>query len=121
MIWDVCDLYSYMQRLRCSRVLRHPQGGKIQLPKTCALRAPTMFLVRIKNIRTKNTVMDKSNSGLGLSKNVDRVRMAFHPRAIDDPRGRFFVRAKSQLYDNGEARFELPIMYAINHTANQTR
>jgi hypothetical protein len=24
----------------------------------CALRAPTVFLVRIKNIRTKNTVMD---------------------------------------------------------------
>jgi len=29
----------------------------------CALRAPTVFLVRINTIRTKNTVMDKSNNG----------------------------------------------------------
>jgi hypothetical protein len=32
---------------------------------TCALRAPTVFFVRIKNIRTKNTVMDKSKIGVG--------------------------------------------------------
>src|SRR5450830_254633 len=45
----------------------------------CALRAPTVFLVRIKTIRTKNTVMDKSNSGLELVlyKIVDCVRMCF--------------------------------------------
>jgi hypothetical protein len=45
----------------------------------CALRAPTVFLVRIKTIRTKNTVMDKSNSGLELVlyKIADCVRMCF--------------------------------------------
>jgi len=36
------------------------------MSKTCALRAPTVFLVRINTIRTKNTVMDKSNNGLEL-------------------------------------------------------
>jgi hypothetical protein len=36
-----------------------------------------------------------------LFKIVDHARMAFHPRAIDDPRGRFFVREKSQLWNNG--------------------
>ena len=42
-------------------------------------RAPTLFLVRIKTIRTKNTVLDKSNNGLGLllSKIADCVRMCF--------------------------------------------
>jgi hypothetical protein len=34
--------------------------------KTCALRAPTMFLVRINTIRTKNMVMDKNKFGVGL-------------------------------------------------------
>jgi len=34
--------------------------------RTCALRAPTMFLVRINTIRTKNMVMDKSKVGVGL-------------------------------------------------------
>jgi hypothetical protein len=29
----------------------------------CALRAPTVFLVRIETIRTKNMVMVKSNDG----------------------------------------------------------
>jgi len=45
----------------------------------CALLAPTVFLVRIKTIRTKNTVMDKSNSGLELVlyKIADCVRMCF--------------------------------------------
>jgi hypothetical protein len=33
--------------------------------RLCALRAPTVFLVRIKTIRTKNTVMDKTRSALG--------------------------------------------------------
>jgi hypothetical protein len=40
-------------------------------------RAPTVFLVRIKIIRTKNTVLDKSKNGLRLvlSKIADCVRM----------------------------------------------
>jgi len=33
--------------------------------RLCALRAPTVFLVRIKTIRTKNTVMDKIRTVLG--------------------------------------------------------
>jgi hypothetical protein len=49
------------------------------------LRAPTVFSVRIKTIRTENTVMDKSKddmgllsyTGLFLSKIVDCARMAF--------------------------------------------
>jgi len=42
-------------------------------------RAPTVFLVRIETIRTKNTVPDKGNNGLGLllSKIVDCARMCF--------------------------------------------
>jgi hypothetical protein len=41
--------------------------------------------------------MEKSKISLGLflSKIVDCARMVFHPCAIDDPRGRFFVRATS--------------------------
>jgi len=33
--------------------------------KSCALRAPTVISVRIKNIRTENTVMNKIKGGLG--------------------------------------------------------
>jgi len=57
--------------------------------RPCALRAPTVFLVRINTIRTRNTVMVKSkdDSGLFLYK-------------IGDPRGRFFVRAKGAFHDN---------------------
>ena len=65
------------------------------MSKTCALRAPTVFLVRIETIRTKNTVMVNSKYGVGfLYKIADGARMAFHPCAIDDPRGPFLVRAK---------------------------
>jgi hypothetical protein len=65
-------------------------------------RAPTVFLVRIETIRTKNTVPDKGNNvrGCFLSKIADWARMGFHPCPIGDPRGRFFVRAKSQLCNN---------------------
>jgi hypothetical protein len=63
----------------------------------CALRAPTLFLVRIETIRTKNRVMNKSKGGLEwlLSEIVDCARMknasvrnrrsartAFRPRNI---------------------------------------
>jgi hypothetical protein len=60
-------------------------------------RAPTVFSVRIKTIRTENTVIDKNKDDMGLllSKITDCVRTAFHACAIDDPRGRFFVRATS--------------------------
>jgi len=57
-----------------------------------------MFSVRIKTIRTENTVLDKSKDGLGLLlyKIADCVRTGFRPCAIGDPRGRFLVRATSQ-------------------------
>jgi len=61
-----------------------------------------VFSARIKGIRTENTVWDNGKDGFGvLSEIVDCVRMAFHPRAIDDPRGREAVRATSQLCSDG--------------------
>jgi len=79
-----------------SKVLSHATSGH------CALRAPTVFLVRIKTIRTKNTVMGKSESGLGLClypRSPIVCGCAFHPRTIDDPRGRGAVRASSGAAD----------------------
>jgi len=68
----------------------------------CALRAPTVFSARIKTIRAENTVMDKNKDSAGvLYKIADCIRMSFYPCAIDDPRGRFLVRATSQLRNNG--------------------
>jgi len=62
-------------------------------------------LVRIETIRTKNTVTVKNQAGLGLLfyKTADCARIGFHPRAIDDPRGRFFVRAKQKPGNDGGA------------------
>ncbi|MBE0623213.1 MAG: hypothetical protein IH606_00245 [Burkholderiales bacterium] len=58
-------------------------------------RAPTVFLVRINTIRTKNTVMVKTEYSAGFyTRSSIACGCAFHPQAIDDPRGRFFVRAK---------------------------
>jgi len=51
-----------------------------------AARANRVFDTDERHIRIKNTVMDKSNIGLGL--------LLYK---IDGPRGRFFVRATSQL------------------------
>jgi hypothetical protein len=53
-----------------------------------------VFSGRIKTIRPENTVLDKNKHSAGvLYKIADCVRTAFRPYAIDDPRGRFFVRA----------------------------
>ncbi len=69
----------------------HAKSGR------CALaRANRVFRTDEKRIRTENTVMDRSDNGLGLlqlHKIVDCVRTAFRPCAIDDPRGRLLVRA----------------------------
>ncbi|MEK7362029.1 MAG: hypothetical protein AAB133_08130 [Pseudomonadota bacterium] len=57
--------------------------------KTCALRAPTVFLVRIQTIRTKNTVMDKTKPTWGF---------------IQDRRLRtdgFIIRAQSTIRADG--------------------
>jgi len=60
----------------------------------CALRAPTAFSARIKGIRPENAVLIKTKNGFGvLFEIVDCTRMAFHPGAIGDPRGRDAVRA----------------------------
>jgi hypothetical protein len=73
--------------------------------KTCALRAPTVFLVRMKSASVQET-------RLWLTPNAARRfytrssiahGCAFHPCAIDDPRGRLLVRATSQLRSNGGA------------------
>ncbi len=47
--------------------------------RTCALRAPTVYSVRIKTIRTEYTVMDKSKKGLRsvFCKIADCARMCF--------------------------------------------
>jgi len=60
-----------------------------------ATRANRDFGTDEKRIRTKITVMDKTNNGLGLFlyKIADCARTVFRPCAIDDPRGRLFVRA----------------------------
>ncbi|HEY5290685.1 MAG TPA: hypothetical protein VIJ43_00070 [Burkholderiales bacterium] len=54
-----------------------------------APRANRVFGTDENRIRTKNTVLDKSNHGVSLllSKIADCVRTAFGPRAIGDPRG----------------------------------
>jgi hypothetical protein len=50
--------------------------------------------------------MDKNKDSAGvLYKIVDCARIAFDPCAIDDPRGRFFVRAISQICNNGKGGF----------------
>jgi hypothetical protein len=73
------------------------------LGRTCALRAPTAFSARIKGIRAEKavTLNPKRTAGV-LSKIADCARMAFHPRAIGDPRGRFAVRATAQLCSNAK-------------------
>jgi hypothetical protein len=78
--------------------------------RTCTLRAPTAFSVRIKSIRTENAVLVKSKDGYGLllSKVADCARMNFHPCAIGDPRERFFVRATSQRCNNGWVPLKSP-------------
>ena len=80
----------------------------------CALRAPTVSSARIKTIRAENTVMDKNKDRAGvLYKIVDCTRMAIHPCAIDDPRGRLLVRATSQPY--------LPWKFGLRFSMNARR
>jgi hypothetical protein len=64
--------------------VRAKSVAAVQLTGFARSRAPTVFLVRIKNIRTKNTVMVKSKNGLGLFSYdpVDCARTAFRPRNI---------------------------------------
>jgi hypothetical protein len=51
----------------------------MKIAETCALRAPTVVLVRINTIRTKTTVMDKGSNRFSLSsyKIANCVRTGF--------------------------------------------
>jgi hypothetical protein len=59
-------------------------------------RANRVFCTDEKRIRTEHTVIDKSKKadwGGFYTRSSMAHGCAFHPCAIDDPRGRFFVRA----------------------------
>jgi hypothetical protein len=61
-----------------------------------AARANRVFCADEKRIRAENTVLNKSMDSAVVSyKILDCARMEFHPRAIEDPRGRLLVRATS--------------------------
>src|ERR1035437_10104540 len=62
-----------------------------------AARANPVFCTDEKRIRTENTVMYKNKDGLsGFHQRSSIARgCAFHPGAIEDPRGRAAVRASS--------------------------
>jgi len=82
----------------CHRSSIYPDRlSVVDAPPLRAPRANRVFRTDEKRIRTKNTVIDKSKGGLGwlLYKIADCVRMAFHPHAIGDPRGRAAVRARA--------------------------
>jgi hypothetical protein len=75
-----------------------------------ATRANRVFGTDKKRIRTENTVMVESRDGLGFHTRSSIAHgCAFHPCAIDDPRGRILVRAISQLREN--RRCELTEIY----------
>jgi len=63
-----------------------------------ALRANRVFRTDEKRIRMENTVMYKSKNGLsGFNQRSLIARgCAFHPCAINDPRGRAAVRASAK-------------------------
>ncbi|MEK7438494.1 MAG: hypothetical protein AAB150_16590, partial [Pseudomonadota bacterium] len=60
-------------------------------------RANRVFCTDEKRIRTENAVMGKTKGFFGFhTRSLIAHGCAFHPCAINDPRGRLFVRAKSQ-------------------------
>src|SRR5674476_1628068 len=62
----------------------------------CALRAPTVFSVRIKSASVQKTrlwIKARAVRGGFYTRSSIVHGCAFHPCAIDDPRGRFLVRA----------------------------
>jgi hypothetical protein len=76
---------------RC--VLQRPQ---MSVRDHCALRAPTLFSVRIKIIRTENTVMNKTRTARWLyTRSPNAHGWLFHPCTVGDPRGPPFVLEKS--------------------------
>jgi hypothetical protein len=66
---------------------------------TCAPRAPTVLSARMKSVSAQKTRLWLKPERRGvLYKIVDCARMDFHPCAVGDPRGRFFVRAKQPVF-----------------------
>jgi hypothetical protein len=66
-----------------------------------AARANRVFRADEKRIRTENTVIEKTRTVRGFyTRSLIARGCAFHPCAIKDPRGRLFVRAKSQFCSN---------------------
>jgi hypothetical protein len=63
-----------------------------------ATRANRVFCTDKKRIRTENPVMMKNKDSLGFNtRSLIAHGYAFHPCAINDPRGRILVRATSQI------------------------
>jgi hypothetical protein len=62
-------------------------------------RAPTLFSARMKSASAQKTrlwIKTRTVQGFYTRSSIARG-CAFHPRAIEDPRGRLLVRATSQL------------------------
>jgi hypothetical protein len=75
-----------------------PAFAKVGTRSLRAARANRAFCTDKKRIRTESTVTVNSREGVRvLYKIVDCAWMGSYPCAIGDPRGRFFVRAKSKL------------------------
>jgi hypothetical protein len=69
-------------------------GADVAERRLRALRANRVFRADKMRIRPENTVLDKDKQSQGLYSRSSIVRgCAFHPRAIDDRRGRAAVRA----------------------------
>ncbi len=73
----------YMRRLKCQRM---------PTATIARSRAPTVILLRINTTTAWGCFYPRSSIARGC---------AFHPCAIDDPRGRFLVRATSMLCNDG--------------------
>jgi len=79
--------------------LKYRSTPRANLRAACANR---VFCADEKHIRAENTVLDKNKDSVGFyTRSPIACGCAFHPCAMDDPRGRFFVRATSQLCNNG--------------------
>jgi|ERR1019366_6801727 hypothetical protein len=82
----------------CVRRLEYRRLPRAELR---AARANRVFCADEKRIRAENTVMVNTKRGVGAYTRSPIARgCAFHPCAIDDPRGQFFVRAILQLCNN---------------------
>jgi len=77
----------------------------MELAAIARSRAPTVFSARMKSASAQKTrLWIKPNAVRGFYPRSSMAHgCAFHPCAIDDPRGRFFVRAMSKLCNNGDA------------------